>query len=103
MVMSPHRVPACLPLPSPAHSPPAHSPQDNDTALHFAAHKNHTAIGEMLIAAGASVNARNDRGRTPSISASCEGSVEFLELLLRSGADKVRGWQTGRQWQAYGE
>lgn len=37
----------------------------HDTPLHYSAHKNHVAVNELLIAAKASLDARNARQKTP--------------------------------------
>jgi ankyrin repeat protein len=60
---------------------------DGTTALHRAAHRDDTAEGRRLIAAGADVNAANDLGVTPLWEAALNGSTEFARMLLDKGAN----------------
>ena len=58
------------------------------TPLHWAAHRNMTALCERLIQSGADANARRAQWwRTPLAWAADAGCVEAVELLLRDGAD----------------
>ena len=58
------------------------------TALHTAASQaGQKSTVEMLIAAGANVNARAEKGATPLYWASYEGRTEVAELLIAKGAD----------------
>lgn len=56
---------------------------DGSTHLHFAAKYGHKELTELLIAKGASVNAKNNNGMTPLHMSS---SKEVTELLLSKGA-----------------
>ncbi len=56
------------------------------TALHTAARVGSSEIAGLLLAAGASVHAKDDLGRTPLWVAAEHGSARVLELLLRAGA-----------------
>ena len=55
--------------------------------LHYAALKGQKEIAELLIAKGADVNAKYDRGWTPLLWAAREGHKEIAELLIAKGAD----------------
>lgn len=59
------------------------------TALHAAAENNQEGAIDVLIAAGADVNARGGggKGKTPLYLASASGSLEAALALLRNGAD----------------
>jgi len=64
---------------------------DDDTPLHVLAWRNDVAGAEVVIAAGADVNAIGDMGETPLHVAIAMDSVEMAKLLLRHGANrKVR-------------
>jgi ankyrin repeat protein len=57
------------------------------TPLNSAAAGRHAAVVELLIAAGADVNARSAGGHTPLHSAAQNGDAATAELLLAAGAD----------------
>ncbi|CAG0911479.1 unnamed protein product, partial [Cyprideis torosa] len=57
------------------------------TALAVAAWKGHTHVMEILLAAGAEMNARDSDGLTPLQWACMEGSLEGAKLLIDHGAD----------------
>lgn len=57
------------------------------TALHHAAHHGHTAIGRLLLDAGAAVNAEGRHLGQPITQAARMGHVDFVRLLLDRGAD----------------
>lgn len=57
------------------------------TPLHYAATGGHTDVIEVLLDAGADVNARGSRGETPLLLAASKGNVEVVELLIDNGAD----------------
>ena len=52
------------------------------TALMWAAYGGHRNIVELLIAKGASLESKSDRGYTPLILAATSGSVELIDLFL---------------------
>ena len=54
------------------------------SALHWTAVNGHTLCAEMLIKAGASVDALTLQQRTPLILASCYGFLDIIKLLLRA-------------------
>ena len=77
------------------------SARDNDgwTPLHFATQNHSVDIAQLLLGAGASVDAEDVHGNTPLWRAVFEsrGRGEIIGLLLRAGADKHRKliWPTG--------
>ena len=58
-----------------------------DTALIVASNNGHTDIVEMLLKAGANVDARNKYGYTALIEASWGSHVDIIRMLLKAGAD----------------
>ena len=64
-----------------------HAEEEGYTALHFAGQENQPAVVEVLIDAGADVEAiEDDRGRTPLLLASLSGALDCVKLLVRAGA-----------------
>src|SRR5215469_7298679 len=61
--------------------------RDGTTALHWAAHWDDRELAEVLLKAGARVNATTDEGITPLLLASVNANSSMLDLLLRAGAD----------------
>ena len=59
------------------------------TALMEAALFGEIEIGELLLKAGADVNAKDSMGYTPLITAANRGKPETIKMLLRYGADKT--------------
>jgi hypothetical protein len=55
--------------------------------LHWAAENGHIHIIELLLGAGADINAKNKDGNTPLHYAALTCKVETVELLLKRGAD----------------
>lgn len=60
---------------------------DGSTPLHWAAYRDDVPVAEMLLKAGARVNAANDLGATPLWAASQNGSDAMVRVLLAAGAD----------------
>ena len=60
---------------------------DGTTALHWAAYHNDTDTAELLVQAGADVNARNRYGIPPLSLACTNGSGALIGLLLGAGAE----------------
>src|ERR1700704_4629149 len=60
---------------------------DGATALAWAVHWDDLGTANLLIAAGASVNAANDNGITPLWSACYNGSAPMVARLLEAGAN----------------
>ncbi len=70
---------------------------DGMTALHWAAHFDHTEAAKSLLAAGANAKAANRYGVTPLHEACVNGNAALVDLLLKSGADAnttLRGGET---------
>ncbi len=65
------------------------------TPLHNAAAMGHATIVQILIDAGASVDASDRNGVTPLVSAAYHGHVQVLALLLDHGADPNHRPQAG--------
>jgi len=64
---------------------------DGDTPLHVMAWRNDLEAVQLLVAAGANVNAVGDMGETPLHVAVRSGNVAMVEVLLGAGArDDVR-------------
>src|SRR5918993_326768 len=59
---------------------------DGATALHWAAHWNHLDAADLLIRAGANVNATNDFRMTPLSLACTNRSAALVGRLLKAGA-----------------
>ena len=60
---------------------------DGTTALHWASYRDDGESADLLIRAGAKVNAANDLGATPLWTASVNGSPAMVRRLLAAGAD----------------
>lgn len=70
-------------------SPPK-DPNQTYTALHSAAQESNNEIVDLLIRAGAKVNAATGYGETPLISAALYGNDSTVNVLLQHGADKSK-------------
>ena len=57
-------------------------------ALHYAALRNHPAIAQILIDAGADIDAKTDYGATPLRYAAQEGNTGVARILLEAGANQ---------------
>jgi uncharacterized protein len=69
---------------------------DGMTALHWAAEGNHARVAEILLYAGARVDARTRVGAyTPILVASRSGNAEVMEVLLKAGSDPKSRTTTG--------
>ena len=75
---APERV-LTLPRPAPL--------QDGHTPLHCASENGHAGMAEVLIKAGADLNAKDRDGRTPLHDASEKGQAGTAEVLIKAGAD----------------
>jgi ankyrin repeat protein len=60
---------------------------DGATALHWSAHWGDLETADLLIRAGANVNAANDLGVTPLALACSSGNAPMVQRLLAAGAD----------------
>jgi len=60
---------------------------DGTTALHWAVERDDVELAELLLTAGARVNARTREGVTPLQLAAINGSAHMLARLIKSGAD----------------
>ncbi|WES30060.1 ankyrin repeat domain-containing protein [Varunaivibrio sulfuroxidans] len=68
-----------------------------DTGLTIAAMQGHNEIAQMLIEAGADINARNKNGDTALTIAALNGNTAIIKMLLKAGADtSVRNRQKMR-------
>ena len=66
------------------------------TALHRAAYKNHPAIAQILIDAGADIEAKDKKyGWAPLHEAASQGSIDVMRILLQAGADPNTRTKTG--------
>ena len=63
-----------------------HTDDDRCTALHLAADKNHADVVQVLIDAGADIEARDNTGYSPLHFACRSGSLDTVKLLVRAGA-----------------
>ena len=61
--------------------------KDGTTALHWAVQANRSDIVQVLVEAGADVNARNHFGATPLAVALIDGNSAIAEQLLKAGAN----------------
>ena len=64
---------------------------DGATVLHWAAHRDEVAIADLLISAGAKVDAADDGGITPLGLACNNGSPAMVSRLLKAGANPNHG------------
>ncbi len=62
------------------------SEADGSRPLHWAVHRNQSAMASQLLAAGAEVEARNRYGVTPLSLAANNGNAAMINLLLAAGA-----------------
>src|SRR5262249_14697787 len=60
---------------------------DGTTALHWASYRDDVESADLLIRAGANVNAANDLGATPLWTASLNASAPMVKRLLDAGAN----------------
>ena len=61
--------------------------RNNDTALHSAVDDGHRDVVELLIDAGADIEAQDSTGETPLHYACENGKLAILKMLLKAGAD----------------
>lgn len=61
-------------------------PSFNDTLLHVVAARGNVVLGQILLDAGLSIDARNASGQTPLHVAIRSAQVEFVQFLLAQGA-----------------
>lgn len=78
----------------------AKEPKGNQMPLHLAAMNGLPVVSEVLIKAGASINAINKIGQTPLIYAIIEEHVPVIDLLISSGADVNYGNNLHSDWAA---
>src|SRR5262245_3448028 len=68
---------------------------DGTTALHWAVYKDDPELADLLIGAGAKVDAANREGITPVYMACMYGHVSMVGRLLKAGADAKQKGPTG--------
>ena len=68
---------------------------NNHTALHIAVQQKHADVVQVLIDAGADIEIRNNRGRSPLHLTSISGELTTMKMLVEAGAD-VRATDAGR-------
>ena len=56
------------------------------TALFLACQKNYPEVAQVLIAAGADIQTRNENGRSPLHKASMSGALDVVKVLVQAGA-----------------
>ena len=61
--------------------------RSREYSLRRAAFDNHPAIAQILIDAGADIDAKTDYGSTPLHIAASQGSIDVMRILLQAGAD----------------
>ena len=64
-----------------------HSEDENFTALHIAAQNNHAEVVEVLIDAGADIEAKDEDGSSPLHCACRRGALNAVKLLVKAGAE----------------
>ena len=72
-----------------------HQGSRNHTALHYAVQRKHADVVQVLIDAGADIEAKDDTGSSPLHLASIEGELTTVKMLVEAGAD-VRATDTKR-------
>lgn len=70
---------------------------DNETPLHMAADRGHTAAIMLLLRFGAEVDARSDAGATPLMYACTNGHAAAAKALVQAGASLLVRDTSGRQ------
>jgi ankyrin repeat protein len=68
---------------------------DGSTALHWTAHWDDVDTADLIIRAGASVDAADDYGVTPLLLAAENGSARMVDVLLKAGANPNLALPTG--------
>ena len=63
-----------------------HSGDEGCTALHWASKKSYPEVVQVLIDAGADIEAKEEKGRSPLHKACMSGHLDIVKLLVRSGA-----------------
>ncbi|HUS36226.1 MAG TPA: ankyrin repeat domain-containing protein [Verrucomicrobiae bacterium] len=94
LIVAAAKLPGLFFIPTPGSLPPADSPPRDvtqpvtpDSNLFFAAERNDLAAARAAIAAGAKVDARNERKWTPLMIAAKNRSLAVARFLVESGAD----------------
>ncbi len=59
-----------------------------DVSLFAAALNGNLPVVRKLVADGANVNVKNQKGETPLLAAAANGHLEVAKFLIASGADK---------------
>ena len=63
-----------------------HKKNNGVTALHCAVQKGHVDVVQVLIDAGADIDAKNEVGRSPLMFASIKGHLDVVKVLVEAGA-----------------
>ena len=64
-----------------------HACDEGYTALHCAGQKNHPVVCQVLIDAGADIEAKEEKGRSPLHNAGLSGALYVVKVLVEAGAD----------------
>ena len=64
-----------------------HTTNEGATALYCAVQEEHPDVVQVLIDAGANIEAKDQKGRSAVLVASCAGTLALVKMLVKAGAD----------------